>query len=126
MAEQLIDVTDASTTYNARKSSNQDRSNVAKECEVSKISFFRFDKNYRPREYDKTSKVLPPSQTDNRTSKGSEIQFFCEFHSKKYKFHSGLKRHQKNYAKPTHEVDINPFEAISINISQQHLTSRCE
>ena len=45
MAEKLIDVADASTTYNARKSSNQDRSNDAKECEVSKTSFFRFDKN---------------------------------------------------------------------------------
>ena len=88
MAEQLIDVADASATYNARKSSNQDRSNVAKECEVS-TSFFRFDKNCRPREHDKTNKVLPPSQTDNRTSKGSEIQFLCEFCSKKYKLHSG-------------------------------------
>ena len=71
MAEQLIDVADASTTYNARKSSNQDRSNVAKECKVSKTSFFRFDKNYRPGKYDKINKVLPPSQTDNRTSTGS-------------------------------------------------------
>ena len=81
MVEQLTDVADASTTYNARKSLNQDRSNDAKECEVSKTSFFRFDKNYRPRENDKTNKVLPPSKTDNRTSKGSEIQFSCEFHS---------------------------------------------
>ena len=88
--------------YNARKSSNQDRSNDAKDCEVSKTSFFRFDKNYRPREYDKTNKVLPPSHTDNRTSKGSEIQFLCEFCSKNYILHSGLKRHQKNCAKPTH------------------------
>ena len=70
MAEQLIDVADASTTYNTRKSSNQDRSSDAKECEVSKASLFRFDKNYRPREYDKTNKVLPPSQAGNRTSKG--------------------------------------------------------
>ena len=126
MAEQLIDVADASTTYNTRKSSNQDRSNFPKECEVSKTSFFRFDKNYRPREYDKTNKVLPPSQTDSRTSKGSEIQFLCEVCSKKYKLHSRLKRHQKNWAKPTHEVDINPSETTSINISQQHLTSRFE
>ena len=126
MAEQLIDVVDASTTYNARKSLNQDRSNVAKECEVSKTSFFRFDKNYCPREYDKTNKMLPPSQADNRTSKEKEIQFLCEFFSKKYKLHSGLKRHQKNCAKPTHEVDINPTETTSINISQQHLTSRFE
>ena len=87
-------------------------------------SFFRFDKNYRPTEYDKTNKVLPPSQTDNRTSKGSEIQFLCEFCSKKFKLHSGLKRHQKNWAKRTHEVDINPSETTSVNISQQYLTSR--
>ena len=40
--------------------------------------------------------------------------------------HSGLKRHQKNCAKPTHEVDINPSETTSINISQQHLASRFE
>ena len=126
MAEKLIDVADASTTYNARKSSNQDRSNDAKKCEVSKTSFFCFDKNYRPREYDKTNKVLPPSQTDNRTPKGSEIQFLCEFCSKKYKLHSGLKRHQKNCTKQTREVDINPSETTSINISQQHLTSRFE
>ena len=48
--------------------------------------------------------VLPPSQTDNRTSKESEIQFLCEFCSKKYKLPSGLKRHQKNCDKPTHEL----------------------
>ena len=126
MVEQLIDIADASTTYNARKSSNQDRSNVAEECEVSKTSFFRFDKNYRPRKYDKTNKVLPPSQTNNRPSKGIETQFLCEFCSKKYKLHSRLKRHQKNCAKPTHELDINPSETTSINISQQHLTSRFE
>ena len=89
-------------------------------------SFFRFDKNYRPREYDKTNKVLSPSQTDNRTSKESEIQFLCEFCSKKYELYSGLKRHQKNCAKPTQEVDINPSEATSIIVSQQHLTSRFE
>ena len=70
--------------------------------------------------------MLPPSQTDNRTSKGSEIQFLCEFCSKKYKLHSGLKRHQKNCAKSNHEVDVNPSETTSINISQQHLTSRFE
>ena len=46
----------------------------------------------------KTNKVLPPLQADNRTSKGSDIQFLCEFCSKKYKLHSGLKRHQKNCA----------------------------
>ena len=69
MVEQLPDVADASATYNARKSSNQDRSNDAKDCEVSKTSFFPLDKNYRPREYDQTNKVLPPSQTNNRTSK---------------------------------------------------------
>ena len=124
MAGQLIDVADASTTYNTRKSSNA--KNVGKECEARKTSFFRFDKNYSPREYDKTNKMLPPSQTDNKTSKGSEIQFLCEFCSKKYKLHSGLKRHQKNYAKSTHEVDINTSETTSINISQQHLTSRFE
>ena len=79
MVEQLTDVADASTTYNARKSLNQDRSNDAKECEVSKTSLFRFDKNYRPRENDKTNKVLPPSQTDDRTSKGSEFSFLVNF-----------------------------------------------
>ena len=44
MAEQLLDVADASTTYNTRKRSNQDRSNDAKECKVNKNLSFALTK----------------------------------------------------------------------------------
>ena len=37
-----------------------------------------------------------------------------------------IKTSPEECAKPTHEVDVNPSETTSINISQQHLTSRFE
>ena len=57
MKEQDINSTENAFAHNTGIKSRQ--------CDPSKISFFDLDKNYRPREYDKVNKVLPPSQTGN-------------------------------------------------------------
>ena len=57
MEEQNINFIDDSFALNTEKN--------ARQCEPSKKSFFRLDKNYCPREYDKTNKVLPLTQTEN-------------------------------------------------------------
>ena len=50
MEEQDINFIDDAFALNTEKN--------ARQCEPSKKSFFRLDKNYRPREYDKMNKVL--------------------------------------------------------------------
>ena len=61
----------------------------------------RLDKNYFPREYDKTNKVLPLSQTENIPTANNENLYFCDICNKKYKLQSRLKRHQMNCTQPT-------------------------
>ena len=77
MENNEIVVTGVAAAQNARNISEK-QSNGTSEDGRSKTSFFRHDKNYRPREYDKTDKVLPPSQTDNSTAKKNETSLRCD------------------------------------------------
>ena len=83
-----INFTQKAFAHNTRKN--------ARQCEPSKTFFFRLDKNYRPREYDKTNKVLPLYQTKNISAGMNEALYLCDICNKKYKSQSGLKRHRKN------------------------------
>lgn len=56
MEEQDIYVTDVTIARHMKK-------NNVREYEPSHTSFFRLNKNYRPREYDKTNEVLSLSQS---------------------------------------------------------------
>ena len=122
MAEQDINFTDNAFAHNTGKNDRQ--------CKPSKTSFFRFDKNYRPRECNKTNKVLPLSQTENISAVTNETLYLCDIcNKKKKKLQSGLKRHRKNCTQPTRDdiVDTtSPMEDTSAENSQQKITSRFE
>ena len=112
MAEQDISFTDNAFAHNTGKNDRL--------CEPSKTSFFRFDKNYRPRECNKTKKVLLLSQTANISAVTNETLYLCDIckkkkkkkkkkktgkkHQKKKKLQSGLKRHRKNCTQPTRMI----------------------
>ena len=83
MEEQDINFTDDAFALNTEKS--------ARQCEPSKTSFFRLDKNYRPRKYDKKNKVLPLTQTENISAGMNETLYLCDICNKRYKSQSGLK-----------------------------------
>ena len=121
MEEQDINFTDDAFALNTEKS--------ARQCEPSKTSFFRLDKNYRPRKYDKKNKVLPLTQTENISAGMNETLYLCDIRNKRYKSQSGLKRHRKNYTRPTRDgiVDItSSTEDTSVENNQQQITSRFE
>ena len=96
MAEQDISFTDNAFAHNTGKNDRL--------CEPSKTSFFRFDKNYRPRECNKTKKVLLLSQTANISAVTNETLYLCDICKKKKKLQSGLKRHRKNCTQPTRMI----------------------
>ena len=98
MAEQDISFTDNAFAHNTGKNDRL--------CEPSKTSFFRFDKNYRPRECNKTKKVLLLSQTANISAVTNETLYLCDIckRKKKKKLQSGLKRHRKNCTQPTRMI----------------------
>ena len=98
MAEQDISFTDNAFAHNTGKNDRL--------CEPSKTSFFRFDKNYRPRECNKTKKVLLLSQTANISAVTNETLYLCDIckKKKKKKLQSGLKRHRKNSTQPTRMI----------------------
>ena len=109
MDEEDINFTDDAFAFNTEKN--------ARQCEPSKTSFFRLDKNYRPRECDKTNKVLPLTQTKNILAGMNETLFLCDISNKRYKSQSGLKSHRKNCTRPTGDgiVDItSPMEDTSV------------
>ena len=72
--EQDINFTDDAFALNTGKN--------ARQCEPSKTSFFRLDKNYRPREYDKTNKMLPLTQTENISAGMSGTLCLCDICNK--------------------------------------------
>ena len=97
MAEQDISFTDNAFAHNTGKNDRL--------CEPSKTSFFRFDKNYRPRECNKTKKVLLLSQTANISAVTNETLYLCDIcKKKKKKIQSGQKRHRKNCTQPTRMI----------------------
>ena len=98
MAEQDISFTDNAFAHNTGKNDRL--------CEPSKTSFFRFDKNYRPRECNKTKKVLLLSQTANISAVTNETLYLCDIckKKKKKKLQYGLKRHRKNCTQPTRMI----------------------
>ena len=99
MAEQDISFTDNAFAHNTGKNDRL--------CEPSKTSFFRFDKNYRPRECNKTKKVLLLSQTANISAVTNETLYLCDIckkKKKKKKIQTGLKRHRKNCTQPTRMI----------------------
>ena len=97
MAEQDISFTDNAFAHNTGKNDRL--------CEPSKTSFFRFDKNYRPRECNKTKKVLLLSQTANISAVTNETLYLCDIcKKKKKKLQSGLKRQRKNSTQPTRMI----------------------
>ena len=119
MEEQDINFTDDAFALNTEKN--------ARQCEPSRTSFFRLDKNYRPREYDKTNKVLPLIQTENISAGMNGTLHPCDICNERYKSQSGLKCHRKNCTQPTRDgiVDINsPMENTSVENNQQQITSR--
>ena len=75
-----INFTKKAFAHNTRKN--------ARQCEPSKTFFFRLDKNYRPREYEKRNKVLPLSQTKNISAGMNETLYLCDTCNKKYKSQS--------------------------------------
>ena len=60
-----------------------------------------FEQRNLPREYDKTKKVLPLSQTVNILTRTNETLYLCDICNEKYKSWSGLKLHQKNCTQST-------------------------
>ena len=70
MEEQSKSDTDVTIAHNTTKN--------ARRYEPSKTSFLRLDKKYRPREYDKTNKVLSLSQTENISTGKSENLYLCD------------------------------------------------
>ena len=73
--EQDINFTDDAFGGNTEKN--------ARQCEPIKTSFFRLNKNYRPREYDKTNKVLPLTQTENISAGMNETVNLCDICNKR-------------------------------------------
>ena len=53
-----------------------------RQSEPSKTSFFRLDKKYHLREYDKTNKVLQLSQRENIPTGKNETLYLCEIFNK--------------------------------------------
>ena len=99
MAEQDISFTDNAFAHNTGKNDRL--------CEPSKTSFFRFDKNYRPRECNKTKKVLLLSQTANISAVTNETLYLCDIckkKKKKKKLKTGKKSHRKNCTQPTRMI----------------------
>ena len=86
------------------KSNDQSRSIDQKRLvntNSSSISFFRLDKDYGPREYDKSNKTLPTTQTSpsypvNNVSQNflSNEYLTCQHCNKTYKTKTGLNRHK--------------------------------
>ena len=116
-----ISFTNKTFAHNTRKN--------ARQCEPSKTFFFRLDKNYRPREYEKTNKVLPLSQTKNISAGMNKTLYLCDICNKKYKSQSELKRHRQNCTQPTRDEIAHitsPMEDTSVENSQQQITSRLE
>ena len=111
------------------------------------LSFFRLDKNYRPREHDTFIKILQDSQPrqsidhiciepiNNSVTSfpiGKFVQGCCLYCSKVYKLEAGLKPHinrckerDKNIAKPELSV-INhpPAENDTVNITREYTWSQ--
>ena len=71
MEKQDINGNDVTIAHNTRKKN-------ARQYEPCKTSFFRLDKNYLPREFDKTNKVLPLSQKQNIPTGKNETLYFCD------------------------------------------------
>ena len=64
-----------SGTRNTRKKNQQQLPAEASRLKgFSKESFFRLDKNYAPKDYDKSNKVLSPSHSDTTTSLNDNIR----------------------------------------------------
>ena len=81
--------------------SNKNKSKVNNR-NVSDKSFFRLDPNYGPKEYDKSNKVLPNSQTSSQISsndneiRGETVSFICPGCNKNYKTKTGWAKHTNN------------------------------
>ena len=108
----------------------------------SSLSFFRLDKNYGPKEYDTSNKILPNTQPQNSTENISDDQldtsttivqhgepgvFYCLYCHKGCKSEPGLKRHVNKCKErdklgcdiPEHSsVTINPMTECTANLTQ--------
>ena len=122
MAEQDISFTDNAFAHNTGKNDRL--------CEPSKTSFFRFDKNYRPRECNKTKKVLLLSQTANISAVTNETLYLCDICKKKKKKITIWTKTSSKELHSTNSHDIvditSPMEDTSVENSQQKITSRFE
>ena len=127
MDQDKFAVTGSTGACSTRKTCHQEMSTGACNNGLSKKSFFRLDKNYAPREYDKTNKVLPPSQSDSTSQLNENIIFQCEHCNKKCKSQPGLKRHQRTCMKSSNEIITN-ITTSSVTNSQplEHNSSQRE
>ena len=98
--------------------SNEKSRNIDQERPVntnsSSASFFRLDKDYGPREYDRSNKTLPSIQTSPSYPVNNISQNFlpnehltCQHCNKTYKTEIGLNRHRAKYKERDKPSDNN-------------------
>ena len=97
----------------------------------SSASFFRLDKDYGPREYYKSNKTLPSTQTSPSYPFNNVSQIFlsnehltCSHCNKTYKIETGLNRHKAKCKERNKPSDSNEHNIPSTSNDNDTATSR--
>ena len=115
--------------------SNEKSRNIDQERPVntnsSSASFLRLDKDYSPREYDRSNKTLPSTQTSPSYPVNNISQNFlpnehlvCQHCNKTYKTEIGLNRHRAKYKERDKPSDNNEHNIPSTSNDNDTAASR--
>ena len=89
--------------------------------------FLPFEQRNLPREYDKTKKVLPLSQTVNILTRTNETLYLCDICNKKIQIMIWIKTSSKElYSINSHMDTTSPMENTLVDNSRQQIILRFE